>query len=268
MEESAAPATPARLPSARPSPFARIVCGVDGSPSAVEAVRQASLLRMPGTHVVAVAVCETHLAVHGAHGARQIARDLWTAAADAALEARELAPLVEARVVEGDAVRGLIAAAEAERATLIAVGSNGLSRSAAILMGGVSLGLVHRAPTSVHVARGQSGEDFPRSVVVGVDGSPESFAAAAAASELRDRCGATVQAVVATGGKAVDVDGLARCGLDLTWDERRPVDALLAAAADADLLLVGSRGLHGVRALGSVSERVAAQAPCSVLVLR
>ena len=37
---------------------------------------------------------------------------------------------------------------------------------------------------------------------------------------------------------------------------------------DADLLVVGSRGLHGVRALGSVSERVAHRAPCSVLVVR
>jgi nucleotide-binding universal stress UspA family protein len=31
---------------------------------------------------------------------------------------------------------------------------------------------------------------------------------------------------------------------------------------------VGSRGLHGVRALGSVSERVAHDARCSVLVIR
>ena len=50
--------------------------------------------------------------------------------------------------------------------------------------------------------------------------------------------------------------------------DERPVDALVAAAADADLLVVGSRGLHGLRALGSVSERVAHRAGCSVLVVR
>ena len=44
--------------------------------------------------------------------------------------------------------------------------------------------------------------------------------------------------------------------------------ALLAAAADADLLVVGSRGLHGLRALGSVSERVAHQAHSSVMIVR
>lgn len=36
----------------------------------------------------------------------------------------------------------------------------------------------------------------------------------------------------------------------------------------AHLAVVGSRGLHGVKALGSVSERVAHDAACSVLVVR
>ena len=46
------------------------------------------------------------------------------------------------------------------------------------------------------------------------------------------------------------------------------MSALVEAAADADLLVVGSRGLHGFKALGSVSERVAYEAACSVLVVR
>jgi nucleotide-binding universal stress UspA family protein len=41
-----------------------------------------------------------------------------------------------------------------------------------------------------------------------------------------------------------------------------------AANERVTLVAVGSRGLTGVRALGSVSERVAHQAPCSVLVAR
>jgi nucleotide-binding universal stress UspA family protein len=51
-------------------------------------------------------------------------------------------------------------------------------------------------------------------------------------------------------------------------DEGPPVEVLLTAAEGADLLVVGSRGLHGVSALGSVSERVAHGARCSVLVAR
>ena len=47
-----------------------------------------------------------------------------------------------------------------------------------------------------------------------------------------------------------------------------PVSALLEAAETADLVVVGSRGLHGVKALGSVSERIAHRAKTSVLVVR
>ena len=41
-----------------------------------------------------------------------------------------------------------------------------------------------------------------------------------------------------------------------------PVDVL--SNASADLIVIGSRGLRGLRSLGSVSERVANQAGCSV----
>jgi nucleotide-binding universal stress UspA family protein len=41
-----------------------------------------------------------------------------------------------------------------------------------------------------------------------------------------------------------------------------------AAAAEASLIVIGSRGRAGLAALGSVSERVAHHAGCSVLVVR
>ncbi len=56
--------------------------------------------------------------------------------------------------------------------------------------------------------------------------------------------------------------------IPFTVDGAGPVAALRSASDDADLVIVGSRGLHGARALGSVSERVAHQAACSVLVVR
>jgi nucleotide-binding universal stress UspA family protein len=46
------------------------------------------------------------------------------------------------------------------------------------------------------------------------------------------------------------------------------VNVLAAASESADLVVVGSRGLHGLKALGRVSERVAHQARSSVLVVR
>ncbi len=90
-------------------------------------------------------------------------------------------------------------------------------------------------------------EAFPRRIVVGYDGSPHADAAQAAADRLARRFGASVRVLTAPQG---------------------PVGALVQAGGDADLLVVGSRGLHGLKALGSVSERVAHEAPCSVLVVR
>ena len=55
-------------------------------------------------------------------------------------------------------------------------------------------------------------------------------------------------------------------GVSLTVEDDDPVDALVSAGAD--LVVVGSRGLHGMKSLGSVSERVAHKADCSVLVVR
>ena len=117
--------------------------------------------------------------------------------------------------------------------------------------------------------RARSRTGFPRSIVVGIDGSPESAYAFEVAAELSARFDARLWNVVAHGGKGVD---RARAEEIVGYRHEdlqdHPVDALVAAAAEADLLVVGSRGLHGVRSLGSVSERVAHRAGCSVLVAR
>ena len=42
----------------------------------------------------------------------------------------------------------------------------------------------------------------------------------------------------------------------------------MAESETADLLVLGSRGLHGLAAIGSVSEQVAHRAKSSVLVVR
>ena len=131
------------------------------------------------------------------------------------------------------------------------------------MLGGVSGDLLHGAPCSVLIARQpRDREAFPAAIVCGVDGSSESELALACARELAERFKAILRVVTALRGKTVSlapgVEGL----------DDHPVDALVAAGASADLVVLGSRGLHGLRALGSVSERVAHQSPCSVLVVR
>jgi nucleotide-binding universal stress UspA family protein len=114
------------------------------------------------------------------------------------------------------------------------------------LIGSTATELIHKAPCSVLVARPLL-KQFPDSIIAGLDGSKESAVADAVARDIAARFGAD---------------------LDRYENLPEPVDALVEAAMGADLLVVGSRGLHGLKALGSVSERVAHNARCSVLIVR
>jgi nucleotide-binding universal stress UspA family protein len=267
--------TPARAAS---GVFSRILVGVDGSPGALEAARQAAILQDAWRlELLSVWKLPPHLiGMTGAQVPYYFDPEAERERAGLALaEAREavapiapfLAPVT--KVSRGMAWNELIREAERTEATLVVVGAKGLGRTRAILAGSTPSELIHKCSCSVLVARGAS-PDFPRKIVVGVDGSPESALAYSAACEAAERCEAEVWPVVATGANGVDlrlVDEL------LPRDEREqlhepPVRALLAAAADADLIVVGSRGLRGLASLGSVSERIAHAARCSVLVVR
>ena len=276
------------------SVFERIVCGVDPSPAGIEALRQAKHLLMPGGRLVAATVYDPAIAVHAGWRATAVAEELELEGEEAQITAaRQLEGLedAETKLLEGSPTRCLLTLAREENATLVAVGSHGHSRAAGILLGTVATTMLHEAPCPMLVARHTPGDgQFPGSILLGVDGSPESLRAADVAAELVERFGASVRALTATGGKPVDVDGLlevrkletsvlgaVRSGRTvghterfpvLEWSEQPPVDALLAASGEADLVILGARGLHGLRALGSVSERVAHRAPCSVLVVR
>jgi hypothetical protein len=156
-----------------------------------------------------------------------------------------------------------------EQATLVAVGTQGFGRATGIVLGSLPTRLLHDAPCSVLIARPARGvASFPASIAVGIDGSPESLAAAAAAQSLGDRLGIPVRYLAATGGKPVEVASILATGYEPEVTSWRPVEALVGVSDFVDLVVVGSRGLHGVRALGSVSERVAHRARASVLVVR
>jgi nucleotide-binding universal stress UspA family protein len=101
----------------------------------------------------------------------------------------------------------------------------------------------------------------------GVDESAESGVAFSVARLVAERFGATVRAVASTKDH-LDEQAAREIAPDLDEDARGAVDVLVEASASADLLIVGSRGLHGFKALGSVIERVANQARCSVIVVR
>jgi nucleotide-binding universal stress UspA family protein len=258
----------------RRSVFSRVLIGIDGSEESREAARQAAIL-VDG-ELTLLASYDIAPAIVGGTGSRVPAHmdeDLQREAATASLgRVRKDVAIASptGKIVRGRAATALISEVEREQDTLLVVGSHGLGRLAGFVIGSTATEVIHKAPCSVLVARkGSESDDFPNRVVVGVDGSPESAAAYAVARRLSERFNAELWPLVAAGGKSVD----GRL-VNLIIDRRRedsadePVTALVAASADADLLVVGSRGLHGLKALGSVSERVAHQAHSSVLVVR
>jgi nucleotide-binding universal stress UspA family protein len=250
--------------------FRRVLVGVDGSPAGREAARQGATLADPdGTlKLLAAWILPAPTAVD-AYSPYPIEEPYRHAAEEALRHAVDAAAPRDATTAleSGSARDALLDAAAAEGSTLVVVGSHGQSRVRGILLGSTATELVHRAPCSVLVAR-RAGADFPSHITVGLDGSRRSAAAYAVARSLGDRFGAEVWPVAAHGGKSVDKRLLA--AIVDEWEDLQddPVIALTAAAADGDLLVVGSRGLHGWKALGSVSEQVAHAAHCSVLVVR
>jgi nucleotide-binding universal stress UspA family protein len=249
--------------------FDRIVCGIDEGDAAFEAALQADRLRDPLGRLYLAAIVETATAAHAGWAMGHVLVELDRAARfslEAAVDAVHPAGSI---FVTGEPVRTLLDEIKEHNATLVAVGSGGHRRSMGIMLGTVGTRLLHEAPCSVLIARTLSWpQAFPSSILVGVDGSEHSLAAAQVARSLADRFDAELLGVTATGGREVDFAAAGDATPLHLEDPRTPVDALADLAAEADLVVVGSRGLHGLRALGSVSERVAHRAPCSVLVVR
>jgi nucleotide-binding universal stress UspA family protein len=141
---------------------------------------------------------------------------------------------------------------------------------------------------------------MPRSIVVGTDGSAPADEAVRQATDMANREGARLHLVTAypdpqmirermTGGahaETVDLrevaeallkraarDALAK-GVDVETHVREgdPADVIIDVANEqqADLIVVGSRGLTGIKRflLGSVSNKVSHHASSSVMIVR
>jgi nucleotide-binding universal stress UspA family protein len=253
------------------SVFARIVVGVDGTDWGFEALRQALVLAPKENPVLhAVTALDTapaiHTGFHAAHFAELLANEAEEArdAAEAIIAGREGC---SARVVRGKPVDVLRRERDGLQATLVALGGRRSSRFLGIMLGDTGTELVHDAACSVLLACPADDRPWqPRKVVVGFDGSTYALAGLRSAEELARAFGGFVEVVAATGGKSVERDAAWSDRVD-TWDPAHPVAALVERSRTVDLVVVGSRGVHGLRTLGSVSERVAHEAHCTALVV-
>jgi nucleotide-binding universal stress UspA family protein len=248
--------------------FDRIVCGTDGTPASLDAVRQAIRLQGSPGNLHLVTVANLDKAAHAGMAATHAADILQSEAETALAQARAIAPAATSKLVDGEPVAALLSEAESEDATLVAVGSHGHRRAAGLVLGTVTARMLRDATCSVLIARpARSSDAWPQSIVVGVDGSAESAVAFSVARSLAERFGGSARAVASTRDH-LDREAAQEISPDLEEQPGHAVEVLAAASKSADLVVVGSRGLHGLKALGSVSERIAHEAHSSVLVVR
>ncbi|HEY6749349.1 MAG TPA: universal stress protein [Mycobacteriales bacterium] len=195
----------------------------------------------------------------------------------------------------GNPTRGLLTVGK--EAALIVVGARGVDGFAGLLMGSVSGQVAEHASCPVVVVR--AARAGAADVVVGIDGSPESAHALELGLEQARRTGGALIALHAYRLPPVAAAYAPEPGVNTTSHrelaertltaalgeveaanpdvkiERRvqhgpAARLLLAAAADAAVLVVGARGLGGFTGLvvGSVSQQVLRHAHCPVLVTR
>jgi nucleotide-binding universal stress UspA family protein len=186
----------------------------------------------------------------------------------------------ETRIVEArDPAETLVA--EAEGSDLLALGSSGGGRLAGNALGRPGTTALHPSRTDVLIVRRPPGENvFPSRIVLADDGTAASERAALVAAAIAGAHQAHVavaapmaidheqHARLLEHGKAIMAAGAPEPQLTDVHRDAHETIPRLARGLGATLVVVGSRGLQGPRALASVSERVAHEAPCSVLVVR
>jgi nucleotide-binding universal stress UspA family protein len=287
----------------------RVVVGVDESSGAAAAlswaVREAEMRNWSLTALLAWGFLDQHHAVSGQPFNPSYSESDAVAALDAIVAAAigaAAAATVERRVVNDLAARALLAASV--EADLLVVGARGLGGFSGLLLGSVSQQSLHHATCPVAVLREGTHHAVERigRIVVGIDGSDTARRAlewALDAARVHQAAVEVVHAWTMPYGSGVGMGmGIVAAAFDVTPAEdaaRRTLDAavdsadtsglpspvtrtmtcgsaaaaILEAAEDADLVVVGSRGLGGFKGavLGSVSHNIAHRATCPVVVV-
>jgi nucleotide-binding universal stress UspA family protein len=285
----------------------RIVVGVDGSEHGRRALLWAHYeAGLRGDELTAVLAWGLFDQLH-ADGGASFDPDYGPADAAAALDATiadtlgaDAAAEVRKEVVCDLPARALLDAAR--DAELLAVGPRGRGELRELMLGSVSQACLHHARCPVAIVRASDKQAAPKAagadqrVVVGVDGSDDAAQAlrwALVDARVRGAVAAVVHAwhppySLSFAAAAMDLPAFEDAAtrlldrvVDAVEPEFRdvpiervlvsgsPTDALLGAAQDAEVVVVGGRGVGGFRGLllGSVSQQLAHHAPCPVVVV-
>jgi nucleotide-binding universal stress UspA family protein len=270
-----------------------IVAGYDGSPGAAQALRWAAReARARGTALtVCLAWTPDHMGLPAEAGlcglAREHGQEILTRGLPYA--GSELGPgRVRADLAAGPAARVLCE--RSRNADMVVVGSRGHGELPGLRLGSVSAQVAGHASGRVVVVRGAwRPANQPRGpVVVGADGARTGRDAIVFAFEeaaLRDVPLVAVCALTDAAGRFGESRQVREDFESMMTDEAKahpevsvwhrilagtPRSALLAAASDAQLLVVGARGRGGIdgMTLGSIAHAVLQYAPGPVAVVR
>ena len=266
-----------------------ILVGYDGSSSSHQALSWAA--REARERGVVLTVCHTWVPGSAGPPLAGEPEDLARESAERILATGTrsvFAPDVRQLLTEGPAACMLCEHSHA--ADMVVVGSRGLGGLSGLMLGSVSLQVAAFAAVPVVVVRGHwrpVGEYLPGHIVVGADGSEATrtalaFGGAEAALRgvpltvvcaLSDAPGGLAMADSNRGRRrAVDHpvgEGPSRRVVHRQVTIESPRAALLAAAQDAQLLVVGCRGRGGMEGmtLGSVTQALLWHAPCPLAVI-
>lgn len=228
-------------------------------------------------------------------------------AEEASARVRELFPgwTVTAEALADSPAWAIIRRADEWKPDLVVVGAHGHSvLGGRLILGSISQRVLYEARSSVRVARSPRKEsDSPVRIIIGMDGSSFADRAVNAVAERSWPKESEVRLVTAvdtvmqlgidpgtpsvvkwveadTGWELIEkafeasAEKLRRTGLSASVCIKKgsPQHVLIKEAESwgADMVFVGAKGMRGIDRilLGSVSEAVAARAPCSVEVVR
>jgi nucleotide-binding universal stress UspA family protein len=267
-----------------------IVAGYDGSPGSDEALHWAAI--QAAARGTALTVCHAWApecpALIGDPAVCELARKHGHAVLAGAVR-YATSILDDVRPVLADGPPAQVLCECSRTAEMVVVGTRGHGGLSGAPLGSVSWQVAGHAQGCVVVVRGQW-RPVNRSqgpVTVGVDGSPASQAALTVALEEASLRAVPLVAVCALADAPGRLGGARQMEEDfshlMTIQEKEysevtvmrqvevgsPRSALLTAAADAQLLVVGSRGLGGLAGmrLGSVVEAMLHHSPCPVAVV-
>ncbi|HEX9891547.1 MAG TPA: universal stress protein [Actinomycetota bacterium] len=262
--------------------FKRIVVGTDGSDTAAVAVAQSlGLAHRIGAEVVVVTAYPKGEGgdASPAEVAQSVLRDVRRQHPDAAMDTR---------AGEGDPVDVVLSMSAETGADLVVVGNRGLTGKR--VLGGIPDRISHHAPSSVLIADTRWAAILPTGadpharqevgkILIATDGSPTADAAVDAGAGLAAALGAEILLV------CVNEESHARAVLQRTahgLEGGPPIHRFavagdpptriveVAAEAKADLIVVGNKGMHGMRRvfLGGVPNFVSHHADRSVLIVK